>query len=140
MICGCGTDIVEIERMRPWLNMSDERLRTFFACSEINELRSLQENEERAMAFLASRFAAKEAFYKALSGAMVATVGTPLSIGLRAVASRVAVKKIGDVVPILKVDWAALVRELSLTPPFFMTHLSLSHEKTFALAYVILEQ
>ncbi len=66
MIIGIGLDVCSIERMRRALERHGDR---FFAriCSDA-EREDLAENTDRAM-HLAGRFAAKEAFAKALDGA-----------------------------------------------------------------------
>ncbi|MGL5978051.1 MAG: holo-ACP synthase [Erysipelotrichaceae bacterium] len=64
MISGTGVDIVSIERIR---NLNYERLATrILTPTEYQSFATLDENEARIL-FLAGRFAAKEAVYKAIS-------------------------------------------------------------------------
>ncbi len=117
MVVGLGVDLVEVARIRRLLHRYGERflLRVFFP-------------EERAYALaqadpapsLAARFAAKEAFVKAYPGAVtIAQVGV-----------------VGNAPP-----------RLAFRPPLaeefrsrgLIAHLSLSHERTHAVAVVVLE-
>lgn len=121
-IAGIGTDIVQIERIR----RATERRDTFAErILHINELNIYQQHAQQDH-YLAKRFAAKEAFSKA--------VGT----GIR-----------GDI------QWMDIeTKNDALGKPFFQfhgatqhylqqagineSHLSLSDERDYAIAYVIL--
>lgn len=66
-----GTDIVKNERFVCWLQFSDARLSRVFHPQEVAQFRSvLTRDKARALQFLASRFAVKEAFFKAYFSAM----------------------------------------------------------------------
>ena len=62
MICGIGCDIVEVQRFKKWVN-NKAFLERFFNAAEFSE--SLH-HEELLCEHYAVRFAAKEAFSKAL--------------------------------------------------------------------------
>ena len=64
MILGIGIDSVEIKRFEPWTSYSKNRLARIFSEHEITYSLS---NPKKAAERLAARFAAKEAFFKALS-------------------------------------------------------------------------
>lgn len=124
MIFGIGTDIVEVSRIAA----SIEEFGDAFAARILaeSELESYQQTTIKAR-FLAKRFAAKEAFSKAL--------GT----GLRAPATfqNIAVSHDDLGKPIL-----ILAKELQLflqAKKISHTHISISDEKNLATAFVVLE-
>lgn len=124
MICGVGTDIVAVARLGDLYARHGERaLEKLLAPAEIEDFR----RAAHPARFLAKRFAAKEAFGKAL--------GT----GVRAPATLTAVAVAHDGLgkPILEFTGALaeLVRTRNLT-----AHLSLSDEKDMVVAFVVLEQ
>jgi holo-[acyl-carrier protein] synthase len=123
MIYGIGTDIVAVERLRGmWERHGDKALEKLLAPEEIKEFARAVDKGR----FLAKRFAAKEAFSKAL--------GT----GVRPPATLPAIAVGHDALgkPHLTFDGplAELLAEKKLT-----AHLSLSDEADYAVAYVILE-
>lgn len=125
MIYGIGTDIVEVSRIEESLVRFGEA----FAQRILTEREWLafEQSQTRAR-FLAKRFAAKEAFAKAL--------GT----GLRAPATfqNIGVdhddlgKPVFDLAPVLE----AFLKERGV----LYQHLSISDEKALALAFVVLER
>jgi holo-[acyl-carrier protein] synthase len=124
MIFGIGTDIVEVTRIEHSLTQfGDEFAKRILAPSE---LESYQNSKIKAR-FLAKRFAAKEAFSKAL--------GT----GIRAPVSfqNIAVSHDALGKPIL-----VLADELQIfvqTKRISNMHISISDEKNLAAAFVVLE-
>ena len=66
MILGIGIDIVHISRMKRW-QQNEELLKRYFHPEELEEVRS---RGPRAVQSLAARFAAKEAYGKALGTGM----------------------------------------------------------------------
>ncbi len=124
MIFGIGTDIVEVARIKA----SIEEFGDAFAQRILaeSELASYQESGIKAR-FLAKRFAAKEAFSKAL--------GT----GLRAPATlqNIAVSHdaLGKPVLILAPELQALLEAKNIS----QAHISISDEKNLAAAFVVLE-
>jgi len=124
MIYGVGTDIVAIKRLQGmWDRHGEKALQRLLAPKEIADFVKAADKGR----FLAKRFAAKEAFSKAL--------GT----GVRppAVLSAIAVghNELGK--PILDFcgQLAELIKNQGLT-----AHLSISDEADYAIAYVILER
>jgi holo-[acyl-carrier protein] synthase len=123
MIYGIGTDIVAVARLRGmWERHGERALEKLLAPTEIEEFTKAADKGR----FLAKRFAAKEAFSKAL--------GT----GVRPPATLTAIAVIHDDLgkPVLTFDGplADLLASKNLT-----AHLSLSDEAEYAVAYVILE-
>ena len=124
MIFGVGTDIVAVARMAQLLERHGERgMEKLLAPSEYGECRASSAPER----FLAKRFAAKEALGKALGS------------GVRAPALLPAIAVVHDdqgkpsfaFAPAL----AAYIAERGLT-----AHLSLSDERDYAVAFVVLEK
>ena len=125
MIFGIGTDIVEVARIEASIEQfGDEFVKRILAQSEFT---SYLESQIKPR-FLAKRFAAKEAFAKAL--------GT----GLRAPATfqNIAVShdNLGKPILILAADLQVLLQAKNIT----QTHISISDEKNLAAAFVVLEQ
>ena len=124
MIYGVGTDIVAIKRLQGmWDRHGEKALQRLLAPKEIADFVKAADKGR----FLAKRFAAKEAFSKAL--------GT----GIRppAVLSAIAVSHDELGKPILDFcgQLAELIKNQGLT-----AHLSISDEADYAIAYVILER
>jgi len=123
MIYGIGTDIVAVKRLQQmWERHGDRALSRLLAPQEIDEFARAASKGR----FLAKRFAAKEAFSKAL--------GT----GVRppAVLSAIAVDhdELGKPMLAFCGELAELIEYRGLK-----AHLSLSDEADYAIAYVILE-
>ena len=124
MIFGIGTDIVEVARIEASITQfGDDFAKRILAESEYA---SYQESHIKPR-FLAKRFAAKEAFSKAL--------GT----GLRAPATfkNIAVSHDDLGKPILQL--AEDLRAFMNTKKITQTHISISDEKNLAAAFVVLE-
>jgi holo-[acyl-carrier protein] synthase len=124
MIYGVGTDVVEIERVRTVLKKYGERFARKILCE--SELKRFQGHRLPAN-YLAKRFAAKEAFTKAL--------GT----GIRAPANwhGVWVRNLPSGKPVL--EFSDALRKLMESRGVTATHVSLSDEKGVAFATVVLE-
>ncbi len=124
MIYGIGTDIVAVARLRGlWERHGDKALDRILAPDEQGDF-AMAADPGR---FLAKRFAAKEAFAKAL--------GT----GVRAPAVLPAIGVTHDTLgkPCFKLapELASLLKQQGL-----VAHLSISDEQDYAVAYVILEK
>ena len=124
MIYGIGNDVVEIERIRNALGRFGERFARRILCEP--ELRRFQRHRLPAN-YLAKRFAAKEAFTKAL--------GT----GIHAPANwhGVWVVNLPSGKPTL--EFSAPLAQLLQQRGIHRTHLTLSDERGVAFATVILE-
>lgn len=125
MIFGIGTDIVEVVRIEAAIQQFGDE----FAKRILTETEFLSyQSSHTKPRFLAKRFAAKEAFSKAL--------GT----GLRAPATfhHIAVSHDDLGKPILIL--AQALQDLLITKNITQTHISISDEKNLAAAFVILEQ
>ena len=124
MIYGVGTDIVEVARIEKALARFGERFAKRILCA--SELRRFHAHRQKA-SYLAKRFAAKEAFTKAL--------GT----GIHAPANwhGVWVKNLPSGKPVL--EFSDPLRILLDKKRISNTHLSLADERGMAVATVILE-
>jgi holo-[acyl-carrier protein] synthase len=124
VIYGVGTDVVEIERVRAVLRKYGERFARKILCE--SELKRFQGHRLPAN-YLAKRFAAKEAFTKAL--------GT----GIRAPANwhGVWVRNLPSGKPVL--EFSAPLKEFLDAQGVTAAHVSLSDEKGIAFATVVLE-
>lgn len=121
MIHGIGVDMVEIERM------SDSHMKEYVINRLFHpiEIAGIPEQEQRRKEYLASRFAAKEAFVKALHTGFRAI--SPKDIGIIS-------DKLG------KPSFVYTDRVTQLLPlNFSSVHLSISHEKHHAIAFVVVE-
>jgi holo-[acyl-carrier protein] synthase len=125
MIIALGIDSVEIERFEHWHSYDQNKLARVFSEQEI--LYCLQEPEKSAERF-AVRFAAKEAFFKALCQAY-----PEKRFLLLIVAKNCQVIKLA-LAPELYVDWQALKTSK------FKVLLSLTHTRQAASAAVILQE
>jgi holo-[acyl-carrier protein] synthase len=124
MIYGVGTDVVEIERIRSALQRFGSRFARRILCDP--ELKKYTAHRLPAN-YLAKRFAAKEAFAKAL--------GT----GIRAPANwhGVWVSNLRSGKPVL--EFSGPLKEFLKDKGVARAHVSLSDEKGVAFATVILE-
>lgn len=122
MILGVGFDMVEVERMDPWV--VNPKLAGRYFHSE--ELKDMERQDKIKAQSLAARFAAKEAFGKALGTGIADFALTD-----------VRVISAANGKPVLNVYGKAdrLLKERGGKRLF----LSLSHEKTYAGAVVIIE-
>ena len=124
MIYGVGTDIVEVARIEKALERFGERFARRILCE--SELRRFHGHRQKAN-YLAKRFAAKEAFGKAL--------GT----GIHAPANwhGVWVKNLPSGKPVL--EFSEQLRAFLGKKRIATSHLSLADERGMAVATVILE-
>lgn len=123
MIFGIGTDIVHIERMRKNLEKHGDK----FAQRILTEAELVEfENKKNKAAFLAKRFAAKEAAVKAM--------GTGFSQGLSLHHIGVTHDEAGK--PIL--EFLDTAEEFLEKNKIKQSHLSLADERDYAVAFVTL--
>ena len=124
MIYGIGTDIVAVARLRGmWERHGDRALDKLLAPQEMADFASAADKGR----FLAKRFAAKEAFSKAL--------GTGVRPPATLTAIAVTHDELGKPVFDLHGELEGLLKTQNLK-----SHLSISDEADYAVAYVILEQ
>lgn len=124
MIFGIGTDIVEVSRIEDSLDRFGEN----FAQRILNEREWLDFEQSQIKArFLAKRFAAKEAFAKALGTGL----RSPATFGNIGVAHDDLGKPVLDLAPELQMH----LEQRGIRA----CHLSISDEKALAVAFVVLE-
>ena len=124
-IRGIGTDIVSIERIRTALARHEERFaRKVLSDVELAKYETLNDGA----AYVAKRFAAKEAFFKALGEApSSANTWRQLSV-------------VNDAAGRPSLLCGALLAALLAARKISSTHVSLSDEREHAVAFVILEK
>jgi holo-[acyl-carrier protein] synthase len=132
MIYGIGTDIVLIARIRTLLERWGERLpRRVLGPDELREYRRRHDRgspgPERAARYLAKRFAAKEAFSKA--------IGTGLRGPMTLLSLQVLNDARGKPVAVPRKALEAWLRQRHL-----IAHVSISDELDSALAFVVVER
>lgn len=123
MIYGIGTDIIEIRRIEKAITRNKNFTNKLFTKDEMD----LWEKKNFKLEFIAGRFAAKEAVSKAL--------GT----GIRDFNFKdieIINNELGKPQVILKPKAEDIIRKISKSHKF---HLSISHEKEYAIAYALLE-
>ena len=124
MIVGIGTDIVKIERIARILDTQPHFIKRVFTIAEAEYCYS----KARPAESFAVRFAAKEAFMKAM--------GTGWGDGVNWQDIEVINDPLGK--PTIVVHNATKVHLLSHM--IDSIHLSLAHEKEYGIAYVVLER
>jgi holo-[acyl-carrier protein] synthase len=124
MIFGIGTDIVEVARIEASIaQFGDDFAKRILADSEFS---SYEESHIKPR-FLAKRFAAKEAFSKAL--------GTGLRAPVTFQSIAVSHDDLGKPVLLLAPELQLFLNSKNITK----THISISDEKNLAAAFVVLE-
>ena len=124
MIYGIGTDIVAIERFRKFIDSGNNALlERLLSPAELSRCRSRKD----AASCMAARFAAKEAFVKAL--------GTGLRDGISWLEMEVSNDAMGKP----ELNLFGKTSELVQARGMFKIHLSLSHDGGNAVAMVVLE-
>lgn len=139
MILGIGTDLVEISRFEPWVNYLPEKLKTVFSEQEIRDCFKGSPATHIIAQRMAVRFAAKEAFYKALSTSLQNLKIIPVqtfSLLFTCRYVRVVHDELG--IPLLAVEWPMLENKIGCKVSFAHVMLSLSHEKEYAMAFVVI--
>lgn len=131
MIIGIGIDSTDIFRFKSWNQKSNQSLMRLFNKEEIAYIfKSPFCSAER----FAVRFAAKEAFIKAIRQKLAPEC--PLLTGFKAV----SIAKHQTGAPFLQVNWEKLLNpSLQINISTLKTHLSLSHSRTTATAFVVIE-
>lgn len=123
MIVGTGIDIVKNARFEKWLQ-NEKILERFFHSDEIEYVKS---KKTTGAEHLAARFAAKEAYVKALGTGFV-------GINLK----DICVQNEPSGKPVLKLESTA--QEKLVESGASTVHLSISHEREYTVAMVVLEK
>jgi holo-[acyl-carrier protein] synthase len=123
MLYGIGTDLVEVDRMEKTIALGRDHLAGIFTPAEIDYCESMGRKSEH----YAARFAAKEAFFKAM--------GT----GWRGGVKFAEVEIINDELGKPHIRLYGKVKEFSQQHNFSQVSISLSHVKDLAVAVVIIE-
>ena len=126
MIIGIGVDTVEIKRFALWHTYSRKKLSRIFSLEEIDYALS---NQQKSAERFAVRFAAREALYKALSSAY-----PDKKIPFLTLCAHTVITKIDGRPQIVVHD------NLGIDIGSLTFHLSLSHSRTIATAFVVIEQ
>jgi len=125
VIFGIGTDIVQVQRMSENLEKHGER----FAQRILSESELIEfSDSNNQSAFLAKRFAAKEAAVKAL--------GTGFRNGISMKHISIGHDDLGK--PVLL--FSDVAKEILEEKQVLTSHLSIADEKDFAVAYVVFEK
>jgi len=123
-IFGIGTDIIEINRIKKLLNKNNQFKKKIFSTKEIKSC----ESSPNVSASYSKRFAAKEAFSKAL--------GTGIRNGISFNEISINNKKNGA--PFIELLGKTKVITKNITKKKSKIYLSLSDEKKYAIAMVII--
>lgn len=132
MILGIGVDSVEIARFAHWHTMPSRQLEKIFSKKEIDYC--LASPLKRAERF-AARFAAREAAWKAFT-----SIASHHKIPFLTFCRKLMVGKNGDASPELIIDWQFLQSYVEKPLPKIKSHLSLTHTRITATAFVIFEK
>jgi holo-[acyl-carrier protein] synthase len=124
MIFGIGTDIIEVSRMEKHLQSNEQLIEKLFTVVE----QAYADNKAFKYQHYAARFAAKEAFFKAL--------GTGYRYGMAFHEIEVINDELGK--PVITAH--GKVKEYLENQGVKHIHLSISHVKEMANAFVVLEK
>jgi holo-[acyl-carrier protein] synthase len=124
LIAGIGTDIIETGRIDAKLNHEIGLKDVLFTVDEISYCESMKFSSQH----FAARFAAKEAFFKAL--------GTGWRYGMKYSEVEIAKDELGN--PFIKTS--GRVKEELEMKDIYRIHLTLSHTREYATAFVVLER
>lgn len=139
MILGIGVDITQNKRFDGWQNRSKEQLLHVFTEQELNLTADM--NEQQKIEFYASRFAAKEAFYKAFSSALVKFKiheRTSKTFNFLFACKYINISSGIFDTPLVNISLIPFSELLGCNIPEFKTELSFSHEKDFSIAFVVI--
>jgi holo-[acyl-carrier protein] synthase len=124
MIFGTGCDLIEVDRIKKAIERNPSFKHKIFTKSEIEYC------DQRASGFqsYAARFAAKEAFLKAIG------------LGMRDSIQFLDIEVINDEYGKPSLNIGGRSKEILSENDIIKTHVSLSHLKTMAMATVVLEK
>ena len=124
MICGIGTDIIEVKQVLEKISSEEGLKESIFTEKEILYCESKQNRGEN----YAARYAAKEAFFKAL--------GTGWRNGMRYNEIEIVNDRLGKP----EIQLHGNTKKYTDENNIFEMHVSLSHVKEYASATVVLEK
>lgn len=145
-----GTDIVHTPRFIAWIDYPHERLATLFTDNECalfkqrkQELshQALPSEKKTAIlsSFLAGRFAAKEASYKALSQLLARKNITDKSFSFKAWAPHVSTLPTGPWhLPTLVINNTSFHDATGVSLPPLTAQVSIAHDGNYAIAQILL--
>ncbi len=122
MIYGIGTDIFEVKRIKKTIEKQPTFIDGVFTENEIKYCKSFRNSAEH----FAARYAGKEAFLKA--------IGTGLRDGISLLDIEITNNELGKPCVSLTGKSKELVNRLGITE----IHISMSHTKTLASAFIII--
>ena len=122
MILGIGTDLFEVDRMKKTIEKQPSFIDGIFTDNEIKYCKSFRNSAEH----FAARYAAKEAFLKA--------IGTGLRDGISLLDIEITNNELGK--PFISLTGKS--KELADSYGVTEIHLSMSHTKTMANAFIII--
>ena len=130
MIVGLGNDVVEIDRINLIYEKFGEKfLNKVYTTNEIN---FFNQNKSRLIYRLANRFAAKEAFYKALNHNKKSRIPSFKDVEILNARGGITYLNISNTAK-------KLCLELIPNGCSYKVHLSISDERKYAFAFVIIE-
>lgn len=130
MILSIGIDSVEIDRFSDFTCKTRAQLKHLFSDAEIAYCLS---NQSKITERFAVRFAAKEAFYKAIHQLL-----PNKKLPLFTVCTHVEVIAASNGAPQLNVNWNYFREHIQL-PATITAHISITHTKTTATTIIIIE-
>lgn len=145
-----GTDIVHTPRFISWIDYPRARLSPLFTDAEYDVFKQRKQelshhalpSEKKAAilsSFLAGRFAAKEASYKAISQYLAAQGATSKSFSFKAWAPHVATIPVAPWhLPTLIINNAGFHAATGVSLPPLRTQVSLAHDGEYTVAQVLL--
>jgi phosphopantetheine--protein transferase-like protein len=138
MILGIGTDIAQIDRFADWEKKPEKHLLKIFSEQELVDCKN---RTGYCLEKLASRFATKEAFFKALSATLIRLNLTNNEFSFLFSCEHISIVKGRWGVPQLEVSWPAFEKKVGQKfSDYLDVHLSLSHEKSHTLAFVVISK
>ena len=130
MILGIGIDSVQVKRFNDWATISLPQLKKVFSEEEIEYCLKVPRLSAQRFAV---RFAAREAFFKALSSMQKNT------LPFLKVCKAVRLAHADNQVPLLQVDWSKLNIDKKESCSSYIIHCSLTHTADAATTCVIIE-
>jgi holo-[acyl-carrier protein] synthase len=125
MIFGIGTDLIKIKRIKN-INSLEKFAKKILSENELNLFNSL--SNDKKVTFISKQFAGKEAFSKAL--------GTGLSAGIRFKEIEILRDEKGKPKFTAINSLKSFMQNLGIT----RTHISITDEREYAMAFAILEK